>query len=137
MGRVVLAPRGRACRHEVAALAILLLGAATVHAHHSVLAYDGATPTTVTGRVVRVLWQNPHVYIALDVAIDRRHTRWVVENEGASALERIGWTRSSLHVGDVVTVTGARARDGSARVRCASVVASARRLVCFASEAIQ
>jgi hypothetical protein len=105
-----------------------------VHAHHSVLAYDGSTATTLTGAVVKVLWQNPHAYIDLDVGADGTRRRWIVENEGPVALERLGWTKSSLMPGDVVTIMGARARDGSARLRCASVtLADARRLPCFAS----
>ena len=103
-------------------------------AHHSVLAYDGSTPTTITGTVVKVLWQNPHAYIDLDVTMDGTRARWIVENEGPVALERLGWTKQTLRAGDTVTVTGARARDGSGRMRCARVtLADARRLPCFAS----
>ena len=110
------------------------LCAPRLSAHHSVLAYDGSTPTTITGTVVKVLWQNPHAYIDLDVTIDGARARWIVENEGPVALERLGWTKHTLRAGDTVTVTGARARDGSARMRCASVtLAGARRLPCFAS----
>jgi hypothetical protein len=99
-----------------------------------VLGYDGATATTLTGTVVKVLWQNPHAYIDLDVGADGTRTRWIVENEGPVALERLGWTKSSLMPGDVVTITGARARDRSARLRCANVtLVDARRLPCFAS----
>jgi hypothetical protein len=53
------------------------------------------------------------------------------------ALEPLGWTKSTLAPGDVVTIAGARARDGSARLRCASVtLADARRLPCFSSGGI-
>ena len=117
-----------------AALLAIALASATGHAHHSVLAYDGSTATTITGSVVKVLWRNPHAYIDLDVAAGGTRTRWVVENEGPVALERLGWTRSTLKPGDVITITGARARDGGVRMRCASVtLANARRLPCFAS----
>ena len=117
-----------------AALFLVLASGALLHAHHSVLAYDGTTPTTLTGTVVKVLWQNPHAYIDLDVTADGTRTRWIVENEGPVALERLGWTKSTLTPGDVVTITGARARDGGARLRCASVtLVDARRLPCFAS----
>jgi len=103
-------------------------------AHHSVLAYDGSTPTTISGIVVKVLWQNPHAYVDLNVTVDGAKTRWIVENEGPVALERLGWTKQTLHAGDAVTITGARARDGSARLRCSSVtLADARQLPCFAS----
>jgi hypothetical protein len=103
-------------------------------AHHSVLPYDGSTPTSISGTVVKVLWQNPHAYIDLDVTAGGTHTRWIVENEGPVALERLGWTKDTLRAGDAVTVTGARARDGRARLRCASVtLGDARRLPCFAA----
>jgi hypothetical protein len=110
----------------------LLCCGANAAAHHSVLAYDGATPTTVTGTVVKVLWQNPHAYIDLEVAMDGTRARWVIENEGPVALERLGWTKATLMSGDIVTITGARARDGGTRMRCASVtLAGRRRLPCF------
>ena len=117
--------------------AILILAvvcAVTTRAHHSVLAYDGATPTTITGTVVKVLWQNPHAYIDLDVTANGTNARWIVENEGPVALERLGWTKTTLMPRDVITITGARARDGSMRMRCATItLADARRLPCFAS----
>jgi hypothetical protein len=116
------------------AVVVLALASATAHAHHSVLAYDGATPTTITGMVVKVLWQNPHAYIDLDVAANGTNARWIVENEGPAALERLGWTKTTLMPRDVITITGARARDGSTRMRCATItLADARRLPCFPS----
>jgi hypothetical protein len=125
--------RGRGASARPAALALVLCASTLTHAHHSVLPYDGATPTTITGTVVKVLWQNPHAYIDLDVTTDGARVRWIVENEGPVALERLGWTKQTLRAGDTVTVTGARARDGAARMRCASVtLADARRLPCFA-----
>ena len=115
-------------------IAALLISVIPVEAHHSVLAYDGTTPTTVTGTVVKVLWQNPHAYIDLEVAMHGTRARWVIENEGPVALERLGWTRTSVRPGDVVTITGARARDGATRMRCASVtLANGGRLPCFAA----
>ena len=117
-----------------AALLVILLASAATHAHHSVLAFDGSTATTLTGTVVKVLWQNPHAYIDLDVAASGTRTRWIVESEGPVALERLGWTSSTLTPGDVITVVGARARDGSTTIRCATVVTPAvRPLPCFGS----
>jgi len=127
--------RGRPSGLAGVIIAALLVYAPMATAHHSVLAYDGSTPTTITGTVVKVLWQNPHAYIDLDVTVDGTRARWIVENEGPVALERLGWTKQTLRSGETVTITGARARDGSTRMRCASVtLANARRLPCFASE---
>ena len=115
-------------------LLLILLASVTLRAHHSVLAYDGSSATTLAGTVVKVLWQNPHAYIDLDVMVSGSRTRWIVESEGPVALERLGWTASTLKPGDVITVVGARARDGSARIRCATVVTLAvQQLPCFGS----
>jgi hypothetical protein len=117
----------------IALAAVLALAMPSLRAHHSVLAYDGSTATTITGTVARVLWQNPHAYIDLEVAAAGAHERWMIENEGPVALERLGWTTTTLTPGDAITVTGARARDGSRRLRCATVtLARERRLPCFA-----
>lgn len=115
-----------------AAVLLVLLASAATRAHHSVLPYDGSTKTTLTGTVVKVLWQNPHTYIDLDVLASGTRTRWLVESEAPVALDRLGWTSATLTPGDVITVVGARARDGSARIRCATVVTlAARQLPCF------
>ena len=117
-------------------LAVAMLVTAGLLAHHSVLPYDGSSATTLTGTVVKVLWQNPHAYIDLDVQASGTHARWIVESEGPVALERLGWTKSTLMPGDAITVVGARARDGSARLRCATVTLGARQLSCFGSGGI-
>lgn len=97
--------------------------------HHSVLPYNGVTATTIEGKVARVLWQNPHTLIAVDVG----EHRWTVESEGSSILQRLGWTGESLRVGDSVTVTGARAKDGRRLMRCKTVVVGTTSLPCFSS----
>jgi len=109
----------------MAAAAALLI---VLAAHHSVLPFDGLTPTALDGTIISVLWQNPHTLIALDV--DRE--RWTIESEGAAILERLGWTKASLKAGDRVRIVGARAKDGRRLVRCQSVTTQDRRtLTCF------
>ena len=110
----------------MAAVAALLIALAA--AHHSVLPFDGSTPTTVEGTVTAVLWQNPHTLIALDV----ERERWTIESDGAGVLERLGWTRSTIRMGDRIVVVGARAKDGRRLLRCQSVMTQDRRkLTCF------
>ena len=125
---------GRSLDPPAVALAVWCLAGAVAHGHHSVLAYDGSTPTTVTGRVIRVLWQNPHAYLLVDVPTTNGSVvRWTIENEGPVMLERLGWTKSTLKAGDIITSLGARARDGSPRLRCKSVeLPDGRHLPCFA-----
>ena len=116
----------------VGAICLTLVGAmgaiGTAQAHHSVLPFDGATPTMLEGTVVSVLWQNPHTQLAIDVGGER----WTIEVDGVAILERIGWTRDMVKAGDKVRVIGARAKDGRRRLRCQSVTTEDRRtLTCF------
>jgi hypothetical protein len=101
--------------------------------HHSVLPYDGTTPTTLDGTITGVLWQNPHALIRLDVSTDSGALeRWTVESEGSSELARLGWTTEAITAGMRIRTTGARARDGRHRLRCRTItLPDGRALPCF------
>ena len=122
-------------RLRAAALAGLasLAPAPPLSAHHSVLPFDGTRPTTITGVVTSVVWQNPHIHISLDVTDDRGDVeRWGIESEGPRLLGRLGWSEDSVKVGDLVTSVGARARSGARLMRCKTIeTADGRRLPCF------
>ena len=95
----------------------LVLGMAVVpaSAHHSFAAeYDSAKPVTLTGTVTKVEWMNPHARFYIDVKDDEgKVTNWEFELGSPNGLMRRGWTRNSLKEGDVVTVAGSLAKDGS------------------------
>jgi hypothetical protein len=84
-------------------------------AHHSFTAeYDAAKPVTLTGTVSKVEWMNPHARFYIDVKDDAGGvTNWELELGSPNALMRLGWTRNSMKPGEVVTVEGSLAKDGS------------------------
>ncbi len=86
-----------------------------VLAHHSFAAeYDNNKPVTLTGTVTKVEWLNPHARFYIDVKDDSgKVSNWELELGSPNGLMRKGWTRNSLKPGDVVTVDGYRAKDGS------------------------
>jgi hypothetical protein len=97
------------------AVLVLISAAAPAWAHHSFAAeYDSTKPVKLTGAVTKVDWTNPHVYFYIDVKDDStgRVTNWAFEMAAPSVLQRSGWKRSSLSIGDVVIVEGTRAKDG-------------------------
>jgi hypothetical protein len=97
-------------------IAIALLGAAVpALAHHSFAAeYDSKTMMTLTGTISKVDWTNPHIYIHLAVKdAGGAVTAWSLEGYPPNTLKRTGFPREVLKVGDTVTITAYKAKDGS------------------------
>ncbi|MDH3419295.1 MAG: DUF6152 family protein [Gammaproteobacteria bacterium] len=95
----------------------LALGPAMSLAHHSFAAvFDAESPIELTGTVTSVEWMNPHAWFYMDVENDAGEVEnWALEMGSPNHLRRRGWNRNSLQVGDVITVAGSRARDGSTK----------------------
>jgi len=97
----------------LAAVSVLLL-ALPASAHHSFAAeYDSNKQVTIKGVVQKVAWVNPHAYVYIDVTDENgKVTTWAFESLSPNALARQGWSRTSLKVGETVTVSGYLAKDG-------------------------
>jgi cell shape-determining protein MreC len=85
----------------------------SAQAHHSVAAeFDQSKPVTFTGTVHKVMWMNPHIYTYVEVkAASGESLIYHIEGGPPNALFRQGWRKDSLKVGDVVSVTGSRAKN--------------------------
>ena len=93
----------------------LLVAEQPALAHHSFSAvFDDKKPIKLTGTVTKVEWQNPHTWFYMDVKDDSgKATNWGMEMGSPNLLIRSGWSRNSMKIGDMVTIEGFRARDGS------------------------
>jgi Family of unknown function (DUF6152) len=103
-------------RHLYTALACagLLLIATPSWAHHSFAAeYDSNQLVTLTGKISKVEWTNPHIYIQIDVPENGKMTTWSVEGYPPNTLKRTGFPKSLLKEGDTVTITAYKAKDAS------------------------
>ena len=94
--------------------AILIVAAAgPVAAHHSFSAFNTTEQKTVTGTVKKVEWTNPHIWVWLDVPNEQGGVdAWGFEGMSPNYLERRDWTRTTLKVGDKLTVTFNPMRNG-------------------------
>jgi len=105
-------------RHLIAVSGLLtglLLSAVPLIAHHSFAAeYDNNKPIKFNGKVTKVDWLNPHIYVYIDAKDDAgKVVNYAVEGGAPNGLYRQGWSKNTLKVGDAISVEGFLARDGS------------------------
>jgi hypothetical protein len=101
----------------------LLAASAPVLAHHSFSAeFDANAPVTIQGKVTKVAWTSPHVWIYVNVAgPDGKLVNWGFELGAPHQVQNAGWTRTMVKPGDELLVDGFRARDGSNKMNAAKV----------------
>ena len=96
--------------------------AVSLSAHHS-WPVSREKLVTVKGTVTAVSWMNPHPMISLDVpAANGTVEKWSVGGPAITQMERNGWSKTTLSVGDVITGIGYQFGDGQKIVRLEKVV---------------
>jgi len=86
-------------------LAGVLAVSSPVLAHHGNAAYEPTVTVLKNATVTKLAWANPHTIVQFDVADERGEVaHWSAELGSPSALGLIGWNKTSLQPGDVITV---------------------------------
>ena len=93
----------------------LALGGSGLFAHHLFTSeYDIDRPVTIKGTVKAVDWGEPHVGFVVTDSSSSMPQDWKFEGASASTLDHREWNSANrLRVGDVVSVQGYRALDGT------------------------
>jgi hypothetical protein len=109
-----------------------------IWAHHSFAAeYDSKKAVKLTGAVTKIDWSNPHVYFYIDVEDESgKVANWAFEMGAPGALKNTGWSRTSMKIGDLVTVEGTQAKDGGthANARAVTLTTTGQRLGAASSQ---
>ena len=100
----------RTCSFVIA----VLLAATSALAHHSNSAFDPDKVVVLKGTVTQWKWSNPHVWIFLSVNDSNGgKVQWEIEGRTPGQLVRAGWSKTTLTVGETVTVDFSPAKDGT------------------------
>ena len=100
---------------SVVGASLLFITVNAAFGHHSFEAeFDRDKPVSVTGTVSKVEWSNPHIWYYIDVKDEQgKITTWGFSGGPPGMLIRRGITKETLKLGDVISVQGFRAKDGS------------------------
>lgn len=101
-----------------------LLASMAAAAHHSFAVFfdNEQGIVTVKGTVKEFNFRNPHGLIRVEVHDkEGKVMEWKAETNSPSILERRGWKKDSLKVGDEIVLEGWRARDGAPYMRMRKV----------------
>jgi hypothetical protein len=109
-------------RYWLALFALVVV--APAWAHHSFSAEYGNEPVSLKGAVTKIEWHNPHVFFYIDVRDEQTEkvTNWALEMGAPAVIQRLGWTRTTMKIGDLVIVNGTKAKNGKPLANARSVV---------------
>jgi hypothetical protein len=108
---------------SVFVLGLLVTAGASALAHHGNAAYDDKITEFKQAKVTQFAWANPHALINFD-AMDAKGNlvHMVVETAAPQALRLIGWAKSSLVAGDVITVRMYVSKNGNPAGRLNKII---------------
>ena len=93
----------------------LLLMPPPVAAHHGDAGRYDENPFVITGTIVEIKMTNPHSILVFDATdAGGKVVRWQAEMSGGQALARqFGWTKDFPKIGDKITLTGRKVKNGA------------------------
>jgi hypothetical protein len=108
---------------SVLGLGLLAIVSAPALAHHGNAAYDDKITEFKQAKVTQFAWANPHALINFD-AVDAKGNlvHMVVETAAPQALRLIGWDKTSLVAGDVITVRMYVSKNGNPAGRLNKII---------------
>jgi hypothetical protein len=95
-------------------LATLLIVCGSALAHHGTPAYSNQVTELKNATVTKFMWINPHSLVYFDVKDEKGNlVHWVGETGAPTAITPLGWSKSILAPGDVITVYIFASKTGS------------------------
>src|SRR5678815_1140054 len=106
----------------VAGVAVALLTAVPVRAHHSGSTLFSESNSTLKGTVSKWVWSNPHCLLTVDVkGADGQVVSWLIELQAPNTIYPAGYRANMFKNGDPVTVVMHPVSNGRPYGRVVSV----------------
>jgi len=104
-------------------LGVLMTVSAPAFAHHGNAAYADEITEFKKATVTKFAWANPHTLINFDATDPSgKVVHMVVETAAPQALRLIGWSKTSVAPGDVITVRMYVAKNGNPAGRLQKII---------------
>ena len=92
-------------------------------AHHGGAAMNDEITEFKNVKVTRFAWANPHCLVFFDVTdANGKVVNWAAETSAPQALLLVGWEKTSLKPGDIITISLRTAKSGAPAGRFTKVV---------------
>jgi hypothetical protein len=91
-------------------VALALLSASPVLAHHNYSAFDRTQRVTIEGTLEELVYGNPHILMKVRAGSDLYVASWETPRQVS---RQANFTATTFHVGDRIVVTGSPKRDGT------------------------
>ena len=112
-------------------LALFLAAPGSTFAHHQFSSeFDATKRVTLTGKVVKMAWVNPHAWLYIEVTEpDGKVVPWALEFGIPRTLIRQGWRKEDLPPGATVTIDGFLAKNGTKTANASKVTLEGGRVL--------
>ena len=87
---------------------LLLIAPGIVFSHHSVsLNFDQSEELTLTGKLTKISWRNPHSHFRLEVLDENGvTTEWLIEMGALNTMKRVGFKMEHFVILKPISITG-------------------------------
>jgi len=112
-------------------LTLIVAASGPALAHHQFASeFDATKRVTLTGKVVKMAWVNPHAWLYIEVTEpDGKVVPWALEFGIPRTLIRQGWRKEDLPPGATVTIDGFLAKNGTKTANASKVTLEGGRVL--------
>ncbi len=118
---------------------LLLIAPGIVFSHHSVsLNFDQSEELTLTGKLTKISWRNPHSHFRLEVLDENGvTTEWLIEMGALNTMKRVGFKMERFVILKPISITGWEGIRNNSLFLLEATLHDGTRLICAGASCSQ